>query len=89
LWRGAPFAFPLLLFATVYAWRRRDVQLALLLLPAMVMVMFYGLISPYLPRYSIPVYPIVVGVTVVLGGRFYLHRQSARLAKRQPLATTS
>jgi hypothetical protein len=66
LWRGAFFVFPLLSGALLFALWRRDGWLALLLLPAFGMVMFYGLFSHFLARYSLPAYPLTaVGVAIV------------------------
>ncbi len=82
LWRGAFFSFPLLLIAIAYAWRRRDIALAMLMLPALGMVMFYALLTPFLVRYGLPELPIAACIAVVLGSRLGQHILS-RLAKRQ------
>jgi hypothetical protein len=73
LWRGAFYLFPLFLIAIIYAWRRRNLELALLALPPFAMVLFYGLVSPFLPRYALPAYPMAVCIAVVLGGLLYAH----------------
>jgi hypothetical protein len=60
LWRGAIASFPVLsLFLAVCLWRDRR-ELFLLVLPSFGLVLFYGLFSDSLPRYSNPVAPIVV-----------------------------
>jgi hypothetical protein len=89
LWRGAFLAFPLLLIAVAYAWRRRDLGLLLLLLPAFAMVTFYGLVSPYLPRYTIPVYAIVVGSTLVLVARALQNLRTGAVSKPETLVAAS
>jgi 4-amino-4-deoxy-L-arabinose transferase-like glycosyltransferase len=67
LWRGAFVAFPLLALALAFAVRRRAWMFALLVLPAFGMVMFYGLFSHFMSRYSIPVLPMaIVAATIAL-----------------------
>jgi hypothetical protein len=82
LWRGAFFTFPLLLIAITYAWRRKNLELGMLLLPAFVMTTFYGLLAPFDPRYGLPAYPIAVCVAVVLGRLLCERVQSLRLTTR-------
>ncbi len=67
LWRGAFFAFPLLVIGLLWAARQRDYLFGLFLTPAFGMVMFYALFSHFIPRYSMPALPVVVVAFVVLG----------------------
>lgn len=80
LWRGAVFTFPVLLVALAYSLRTRRYELALFLLPAFGAVMFYALLSHFIPRYAEPLYPIaILGGVVLLGalvGRFAPYEQS-------------
>jgi hypothetical protein len=66
LWRGAFFALPVLLAALVYAVWRRDYALGVFVLPGLGTIMFFGLLTHFLPRYSTPVVPMEVVTVVVL-----------------------
>ncbi|MFL6604118.1 MAG: hypothetical protein ACJ8R9_22700 [Steroidobacteraceae bacterium] len=65
LWRGATVAFPILALALVLATRRRRYDIALLALPAFGLVMFYALLSHFIPRYSVPVRPVLLALLVI------------------------
>ena len=65
LWRGATVAFPILALALVLATRQRRYDIALLALPAFGLVMFYALLSHFIPRYSVPVRPVLVALLVI------------------------
>ena len=66
LWRGAFFPLPVLLAALLYAVWRREYALGAFVLPGLGTVMFFGLLTHFLPRYSAPVLPMAVVTTVVL-----------------------
>jgi len=66
LWRGAFFPLPVLLAALIYAMWRRDYALGIFVLPGLGTVMFFGLLTHFLPRYSAPILPMAVVTTVVL-----------------------
>jgi len=66
LWRGAFVTFPVLLVALVYAMRSRRANLAVFALPAFGMVMFYALLTHFIPRYSVPSVPIIIVAGVLL-----------------------
>ena len=66
LWRGAFFPLPVLLAALVYALWRRDYALGVFVLPGLGTIMFFGLLTHFLPRYSAPVLPMAVVTVVVL-----------------------
>jgi hypothetical protein len=65
LWRGATGAFPILVIAVVVALRRRCYEAVLLALPALGLVVFYALLSHFIPRYSVPVRPVLVALLVI------------------------
>ncbi|MEP7242607.1 MAG: hypothetical protein ABI885_02870 [Gammaproteobacteria bacterium] len=60
MWRGAVFTFPLLVLAMVYGIRDRRDELALLALPAFGTVMFYALLTHFIPRYGSTVWPVAI-----------------------------
>jgi hypothetical protein len=66
LWRGATFAFPVLLLALVIAMRRRRYDVALFVLPAFGLVMFFGFFSHFISRYGIPAREIATVALIVL-----------------------
>ena len=65
LWRGATFAFPMLLVGMVVALHRRRYDCALLALPALGLILFYALLSHFISRYSLPVRPVLVALAVI------------------------
>jgi 4-amino-4-deoxy-L-arabinose transferase-like glycosyltransferase len=60
LWRGALIAFPVLALTLWLSVRRRNWELARFALPAFGLVMFYALLSHFIPRYGAPVFPLVI-----------------------------
>jgi 4-amino-4-deoxy-L-arabinose transferase-like glycosyltransferase len=60
LWRGALFTFPVLALTLWQAVRRRNWARARFALPAFGLVMFYALLSHFIPRYGAPVFPLVI-----------------------------
>jgi 4-amino-4-deoxy-L-arabinose transferase-like glycosyltransferase len=60
LWRGALIAFPVLALTLWLSVRRRKWELARFALPAFGLVMFYALLSHFIPRYGAPVFPLVI-----------------------------
>jgi hypothetical protein len=66
LWRGAFFPLPVFLVALLYAIWRRDYALGVFVLPGLGTVMFFGLLTHSLPRYSAPILPMAVVTTVLL-----------------------
>lgn len=79
LWRGAFVAAPVLTLGLVVALRRRDLALAAFLWPSFGLVLFFGLFSHFIPRYGVPVVPVVVIAVLVLPGRLWtsVRRESA------------
>jgi hypothetical protein len=64
-WRGAALALPMLLVGLALALRSRRYDCALFVLPAFGLVMFYALLSHFIPRYSMPVRPVMLVLAVV------------------------
>jgi 4-amino-4-deoxy-L-arabinose transferase-like glycosyltransferase len=81
LWRGAFFSLPLLLIAMAYAWRHKHLELLMLIVPAVAMILFYGAVSAFTPRYALPAYPLAICSGVVLCG--LLARRQAPQAASQ------
>jgi hypothetical protein len=77
LWRGAFLTFPVLFIGLVWAAWRRDYTFGLYLVPAFGMIMFYGLFSHFIPRYSLPAYPIALLVAVVLCTKWLTDKTAA------------
>ena len=55
----------MLILAIVLALRHRRYDCALLALPAFGLLMFYDLLSHFIPRYSVPVRSILLALTVI------------------------
>jgi hypothetical protein len=67
LWRGAAYAFPLLVFTLIQGFRRHRPELALFVWPAFGLVMFYALLTHFIPRYGSPALPVaIVGACLVI-----------------------
>jgi hypothetical protein len=66
LWRGAGYAFPLLAIAFVYGVRRRERELAIVVLPTVGLVLLYALATSFDTRFGMPAYPIAVTGTLAL-----------------------
>lgn len=75
LWRGAFFTFPVLVFALIFALKKRRFEQALFLVPTLGAVLFYGLFSHYIPRYSLPMIPITVLAAVMVCVQFLRARR--------------
>ncbi len=83
MWRGAPRCFPLLLLTLLIAWRMRREDLGFFALPAFGLVMFYALLSHFIPRYSIPAEPVTAvaaACLILLAARAIRTRWRARAA---------
>jgi hypothetical protein len=65
MWRGAALAFPILVIAILLALRYRRYEIVLVAFPSFGLVMFYALLSHFIPRYGMPVRPILVALLVV------------------------
>lgn len=78
VWRGAPFACPVLVAALVFGLRRRDQALVAFAVPALGLVAFYALFSHFIPRYGLPAMPVAVVAGIVLAA-------SATAVLRRPL----
>jgi len=65
LWRGAALGFPVLVIAIALALRFKRFECALLALPCFGLVMFYALLSHFIPRYGQPIRPILVALIVI------------------------
>jgi hypothetical protein len=78
LWRGAFLEFPILMAGLAYAVIRRRADIALYVLPALGLILFYGLFSHFIQRYAVPAQPVAVVVALVLaGGAFDWFRSRA------------
>lgn len=80
LWRGAFFAFPILTLGLIVAFKQRHYSLALFIIPAFGMIMFYGLFSHFIGRYGLPAKPIVIATAFLLciqGFLWLRHRTQA------------
>jgi hypothetical protein len=64
-WRGAALALPMLLAGLILSLRSRRYDCALFALPSFGLVMFYALLSHFIPRYSVPVRPVMLVLAVV------------------------
>lgn len=64
LYRAAAYLSLLLLAVMVYAWRRRQSDLLLLVLPSILMLGFYALLTDYIFRYAVPLLPLAVVAVV-------------------------
>lgn len=80
LWRGGFLPFPLLACALIYALWRRRYGLALFVLPAFGMVMFYALLSHFILRYGVPTWPVALVAAGSLAG-MWLRTLRARSTK--------
>ena len=81
LWRGAFVTFPVLVVGLAVAWRRRDLRLVTFLWPAMGLVLFYGLLSHFIPRYGVPVTPVgIVALLAVASAGFSQSRNADSIA---------
>jgi hypothetical protein len=67
LWRGATMAFPVLLLSLILSVRFRRYDVSLLALPSFGLIMFYALLSHFIPRYSVPVRPVLLALVVIAG----------------------
>ena len=52
IWRSAPLTFPVLVITFVYGWRRGRVDVALFVVPAIGLVLFYAAASQFAPRFG-------------------------------------
>lgn len=78
LWRGAFLEFPILILGLAYAALRRRADIALYVVPALGLILFYGLFSHFIQRYAVPAQPVAVVVALVLaGGAFDWFRSRA------------
>ena len=62
---GTVLVWPFAGLLAVLAWRRRDVSLALLLLPAAYSFGIHAAVTDYNPRYSLPLLPVLVVATAL------------------------
>lgn len=56
LWRGAGVTFPILVFVVCFAVKRRRPELVVYVMPALVLIAFYALLTHFIPRYGTPWY---------------------------------
>jgi 4-amino-4-deoxy-L-arabinose transferase-like glycosyltransferase len=83
MWRGAPRAFLVLAVAFVYAWRRGRADVALFVLPAIFLALFYAAASQFERRFGFVIDPIATVAALVLLAAFL---SSNRLVSRTPRA---
>ncbi len=81
LWRGAGNIFPILVFVVCFAVRRRRPELVVYVMPALVLMAFYALLTHFIARYGDPMVPvsIVGGLVVSYAVVQHLVRRVARL----------
>ena len=82
LWRGAPYVFVILLAGALYACVRRRWWLLVYVAPAMGLVLFYAVLTHFIPRYSDPMLPIAGAVFALLGQRALLAMRTRLRARR-------
>jgi hypothetical protein len=85
LWRGAFFAFPVLLAAFLYAAWRRNYPFLVFVVPGLGSLVFFGLVTHFLPRYSVPINPLAVVSLVAFAGIVFSplwRAQAARLGQK-------
>jgi hypothetical protein len=76
VWRGALIPFPVLLIGLAYSvWTRRTYLVAYVL-PAFGAVTFHGLLTHYIPRYSVPMVPVCI--VVIAGAAWWVVRWGVR-----------
>ncbi len=80
LWRGAPYTFAILLACALYACGRRAWWLLAYIAPAMGLVMFYAVLTHFIPRYAEPMVPIAAVCCAIL---VHAAIQRARLLVRR------
>jgi hypothetical protein len=66
LWAGAALTFPLLVWALVWSWRTRRLDLAAYALPAFGIVLFYAMFTQFDARYGWLPRPIATIATVIM-----------------------
>lgn len=74
IWRSAMVTLPLLIIALLYALRQRRPDLALLVLPAFGMVLFYALLTHYAPRYTWVPRPLATVGIILVAAHFWTRR---------------
>jgi hypothetical protein len=70
LWQGAFLIFPSAVFIVIYAFKRRDLPLAVLVSPALLSLLAYAGFAHLEPRYAIPTYPIIICALVALACQY-------------------
>ncbi|MEO7773498.1 MAG: hypothetical protein ABIT36_09275, partial [Steroidobacteraceae bacterium] len=80
LWGDVFFTFPPLMCALALALWRRDAELLIYVLPSFGLVMFYALVSFYVPRYGLPAYPPAVAAGAILACAWLLSRANRSCA---------
>lgn len=81
LWRGAALAFPILVIALALSLRSKRYECALLALPAFGLVMFYALLSHFIPRYGLPIRPILVAL-IFIGAKLTWDALASRATRK-------
>jgi hypothetical protein len=66
LWRGGLVTFPLFVVTLAYAVRARRYDIGVFVLPAFGLVMFFAVLSHFIPRYGVPVVPVAVVSGLIL-----------------------
>lgn len=81
LWRGAGVTFPILVFVVCFGVKRRRPELVVYVMPALVLIAFYALLTHFIARYGDPMVPvsIVGGLVVSYAVVQHLMRRVARL----------
>jgi uncharacterized membrane protein YhhN len=72
LWRGAARPLPLLVFVVLIAFARSKYQLVVFVLPALMMVIVYGSLITFLPRFGELSYAVSILGAVVAARQLWL-----------------
>lgn len=88
LWRGAFFSFPILVIVLIHSLRKRHDDLALFVAPAFGAIMFYALLSHFIPRYGQALRPVAIVAAVLLAKAWWDQRRSQDQTDRAPAGTT-
>ena len=85
LWRGAFFAFPILTIVMLASAYRRNFALGMFVVPSLGVILFYGLLTHFIPRYSMPMYPvIIIAVIAFVAERMLAIRSAPAISAPQP-----
>lgn len=78
LWRGAARVLPALIFVVIVAWARSQHQLFVFALPALLIVLIYGVCITFFPRYADPSYELSILAVLVAARELWVHATTRR-----------